>query len=419
MIKRVLVLSLLLVTLGSAQHVAIRAGNLIDPATGAVTKNQIILVKDGKIAEVGPRVQIPKAAEIVDLSTAWVMPGLIDAHAHLTYGQPPSPAGFALLPLYLNESSSLRALRGLRNAQDVLHAGFTSVKDIGNDANYAAIDVRRAIERGWFAGPTMLTTGKIIAAFGGQSAGVPPEQGPFWQFEYIDADTPDELRKAVRRNIYYGANAIKLVADNNAYYYTQEEIAAAVSEAHNAGVTITVHVLGGEAARNVILGGADAIEHGFDLSDELLKLMKEKGMVLVSTDFPEAHLNAMGFNPVADGKTLGARIIDRLKRAHKLGVKMAFGTDIVVDLPGKNRGEMAMDYLEVWTAAGIPPAEILKCMTANAAELFRMQKQRGAVAAGLAADIIATPENPLANVQALRKVFFVMKDGKVVKNAKL
>lgn len=178
-------------------------------------------------------------------------------------------------------------------------------------------------------------------------------------------------------------------------------------------------MLGGEAARNVILGGADAIEHGFELSDELLKLMKEKGTVLVGTDFPEDHLQAMGFNPVADGKTLGTRIIDRLKRAHKLGVKMAFGTDIVIDLPDKNRGEMAMDYLDVWTAAGIPPAEILKCMTSNAAELFRMQKQRGAIAADLAADIIATRENPLDNVQALRKVFFAMKDGKVVKYTKL
>jgi imidazolonepropionase-like amidohydrolase len=418
MLKRLLAISLFLVTSALAQHVAIRAGNLIDPATGAVAKNQIILVKDGKIAEVGPRVQIPKDASSIDLSTAWVMPGLMDAHVHLTYGQAPSSIGFGLVLPYLTESSSLRALRGMRNAQMVLEAGFTTVKDIGNDANYAAIDVRRAIERGWFPGPTMLTTGKIIAAFGGQSSGITPEQGPFWQFEYIDADTPDELRKAVRRNIYYGANAIKLVADNNAYYYTQEEIAAAVNEAHNAGVTITVHVVGGEAARNVILGGADAIEHGFDLSDELLKLMKEKGTVLVGTDFPDAHLNVMGFNPVAEGKTLGARIIDRLKRAHKLGVKMAFGTDIVIDLPDKNRGEMAMDYLDVWMAAGVPAAQILKCMTTNAADLFRIEKQRGAIAAGLAADIIATPENPIDNVQALRKLFFVMKEGKVVKHIK-
>ncbi len=415
MLARIVKLILLFSISAFAQEVAIRAGNLIDPATGTVAKNQLVLVKDGKIVEVGPRVQISQEAETVDLSNAWVMPGLMDAHVHLTFNISPSAASLGLAASYLTESSGLRALRGMQNAQLVLQAGFTTVKDIGNDANYAAIDVRRAIEKGWFSGPTMLTTGKIIAAFGGQSTGVTPEQGPFWQFEYIDADTPEEVRKAVRRNIYYGANAIKLVADNNAYYYSQDEIRAAVSEAHNAGITVTVHVLGGEAARNVILGGADAIEHGFNLSDELLKLMKEKGTVLVGTDFPEEHLKAMNFNPVIEGKTMGERIIDRLGRAHKVGVKIAFGTDVVVDLPNKNRAEMAMDYLEVWVAAGVPPAQILKCMTTNAAELFHIQKQRGAIAPGLAADLIATLENPLDNIQALRKVRFVMKDGKVIK----
>ena len=168
----------------------------------------------------------------------------------------------------------------------------------------------------------------------------------------------------------------------------------------------------------MILGGADSIEHGFDLSDELLQLMREKGTFLVGTDFPEEHLKAMGFNPAANGKTLGERIVDRLRRAHRTGVKMAFGTDVVMDIPGKDRGQAAMDYLTVWTAAGIPSATILKCMTTNVAELFHWQNVRGAIAPGQAADIIATAENPLENIQALRKVFFVMKDGNVVKQAK-
>jgi len=168
---------------------------------------------------------------------------------------------------------------------------------------------------GWFVGPTVLTTGKIIAPFGGQSQRVSPEQGPFWRFEYIDADTPDEIRKAVRQNIYYGAEAIKLVADNSSFYYTREEIAAAVAEAHAAGLPVSVHVIGGEAARNVILGGADSIEHGFLLSDELL----------------------------------------------------------------------------------------------------RIQKVRGTIAPGMAADIVAVPSNPLENLAALKQVSFVMKDGRVVK----
>jgi imidazolonepropionase-like amidohydrolase len=279
------------------------------------------------------------------------------------------------------------------------------------------VDIRRAIEQGWFTGPTMLTTGKIIAPFGGQSHGVPPEMGPFWRFEYQDADTPDEVRKAVRQNIYYGANAIKLVADNSPFYYSEEEIRAAVSEAHKAGITVGVHVMGGQAARNVIMGGADSVEHGFDLSDELLQLMKEKGTVLVGTDFPLEHLKAMGTagGIIPSPEITAKAILDRLRRAHKLGVKMAFGSDTVVEMPGKTRADMMLDYLAVWTEAGVTPKDILKCMTTNVAELFRWKGQRGAIASGEAADIIAMPANPLENIQALRKVQFVMKDGKVIK----
>jgi imidazolonepropionase-like amidohydrolase len=412
---RVVGVFLLAVAPAAAQTTAIRAGNLIDPATGKVTRNQIILVRDGKIAEVGAQVTIPAGARVLDLSNSWVMPGLMDAHTHLTAGPAPGTPAPVVVP-YLSESSGLRVLRGARHARELLEAGFTAAKDVGNDAEYAAVDLRRAIERGWTAGPTMLTTGKIIAPYGGQSTGVPPEQGPFWKHEYLDADTPDEVRRAVRRNIYYGANAIKLVADNNPYFYSLAEIKGAVEETHAAGLTIAIHAYGGRAARNVIEGGADSIEHGFDLSDELLSLMKERGTVLVGTDFPEEHLNMMGFNPVENGRTLSQRIIDRLRRAHRLGVTMAFGTDVFLDLPNKTRADMMFDYLSVWTAAGVPAADILKAMTTNAAELFRWQGKRGAIAAGQAADIIAMPESPLANIQALRKVHFVMKDGNLVKS---
>lgn len=398
-----------------AQTVAIRAGHLIDPATGTVADNQVILIKDGKIAEVGPHVSIPGGAEVMDLSRSWVMPGLMDAHTHLTVGPP--PGGLSIIDPYLSESTGLRTLRGARNARNVLEAGFTAVKDVGNDAEWAAVDVRRAVERGWFPGPTMLTTGKIIAPFGGQSSNVPPEQGPFWRHEYIDADTPAEVRKAVRRNIYYGANAIKLVADNNPYFFSVAELRAAVEETHAAGLRIAVHVYGGQAADHVIEAQPESIEHGFDLTDEQLRKMKEKGIVLVGTDFPEAQLEMMKFNPVKDGKKLSERIADRLRRAYKVGTRMAFGTDVFLELPDRSRADLMLDYLEVWTAAGVPPPEILKAMTTNAAELFGWTGQRGAIATGQAADIIATPESPLANIQALRKVSFVMKDGVVVKRA--
>jgi imidazolonepropionase-like amidohydrolase len=271
--KLVLALCLLLALPAWAQTVAIRAGNLIDPATGAVAKNQIILVKEKKIVEVGAKVTIPKESAVIDLSNEWVMPGVMDAHTHVTQ----SVKYFRELDHnYLVEPTGLRALRGLYESQILLHAGITTVRDVGNDANFAAVDLRKAIDAGWFVGPTVQTAGKIIAPYGGQSRGIPQEMGPFWRFEYYDADNPEEIRKAVRENIFYGADLIKLVADNSDYHYSLEEIRAAVDEAHHAGRPVAVHVLGGEAADNVIAGGVDSIEHGFFLTDDQLRRMKKR-----------------------------------------------------------------------------------------------------------------------------------------------
>jgi imidazolonepropionase-like amidohydrolase len=403
----------LLATPAWAQTVAIRAGNLIDPSNSSVAKNQIILVKDGKITAVGAGVAIPKDAQVVDLSGEWVMPGIMDAHTHVTLIE--RGHGIPLSEDYLEKGKGTRALEGLRISQSLLNAGITTVRDVGNEGNYASVDLRNAINKGWFAGPTILTAGKIIAPFGGQSKNTPPDIGPFWRFEYIDADGPDEIRHAIRENIFYGADLIKLVADNGPYHYSEEEIRAAAFETHHANRALAVHVLGGEAARNVILGGADSIEHGWDLDDELLRLMKEHGTYLAGTDFPAAHLEAAEYK---NATKRGADILDRLSRAHKIGVKMAFSTDAVFDLPGKTRADMTWDYIGVWRAAGVPPADILKAMTTNCAELFRIQKERGAIATGLYADIVAMPENPLENAESIRKINFVMKNGAVIRSPK-
>jgi imidazolonepropionase-like amidohydrolase len=409
--------SILLLLAGTlqAQVVAIRAGTVIDPARGGSVKDQIILVEHGKILRMGGGVTIPAGADIVDLSHEWLTPGLIDAHTHMTLTEIAGDAPFE--SFYLNQSSTLRGLRGLHNAMQVLQGGFTTLRDVGNSAEWAMSDVRRAIDSGWFVGPTIIDSGKIIAPYGGQSRDIPPRQGPFWQFEYIDADGAAEIRKAVRTNIYYGAGVIKLVADNNPYHYSVDEFRAAVEEAHRAGIPVAVHVYAGDALDNAIEAGVDSIEHGFDLTDAQLKRMKVKGIFLVGTDFPRAHLDIVGTSGgiLPEPAVLAPKIIDRLTRAHRIGVRMAFGSDTVIDMPGRTRADLMLDYLAVWRAAGVPPADILRAMTTNAAELLRIDKVRGSLGEGLSADFVAMPANPLDDIENLRKINFVMKDGKIVR----
>ena len=393
---------------------ALHAGAVIDPARGTVERDRVVLIENGHIKSIGPAAP-PGGATDIDLSHEWLMTGLIDAHTHLTLTEVTGNAAFE--SFYLSESTGYRAMRGLHNAAQVLAAGFTTVRDVGNAADYAMEDVRRAIEQGWFPGPTIIHSGKIIAPYGGQSHGIPPEQGAFWQYEYLDADGPAEIRKAVRQNLYHGAGVIKLVLDNNPYHYSVEELRAAVDEAHHAGVPISVHVFGGEAADNAIEAGVDSLEHGFFLTDEQLKRLRDKGIRLVSTDFPRAHLDVIGTSGgiLPPPEELAPRIIDRLRRAHRLGVRLVFGTDTVMEVPGRTRPDLMFDYLAVWREAGIPAEQLLKAMTIEAAQLLRIDGQRGTLAVGAAADLIAMPADPLKDTEALRRVDFVMKDGRIVR----
>jgi imidazolonepropionase-like amidohydrolase len=409
-------ISLLLSGSAFSQTIAVRAGHLIDPARGTVKANQIILVENGKITAIGPDLKIPAGAQNIDLTNEWVMPGLVDAHTHITMNVPPAAPGESYWENYLlRESTAFRTARGLHNAELLLNAGFTALRDVGNNGDYADTAVRQAIEKGWFVGPTVIGSGKIIGPFGGQSHGYSPEQGHFWQFEYIDADTPDEIRKAVRQNIYYGAKVIKLVADNSSFHYSEADIRAAVDEAHRAGLAVAVHVTGDDATRAVVLGGADSVEHGYYLTPDVLQLMKEKGTYLVGTDFPLEHMLAFGSIADMDPHKAAESIIRRLSDAQKIGVKMAFGSDVVAELPGENRADMCFDFLRVWKKAGVPNTDILRDWTLSGFDLLRLSNERGPIAPGKAADMIAIPGNPLDDIELLRQVNFVMKDGKVIR----
>lgn len=327
-------------------------------------------------------------------------------------------AGLLLLAgVSFGESTAYRALRGIHNAVVLLNAGFTTIRDVGNSGDYTMSDVRRAIDKGWFAGPTVIDSGKIIAPFGGQSHDIPSEQGAIWKYDYIDADGVAEIRNAVRKNIYYGAGVIKLVLDNSPYHYSVEELRAAVDEAHRAGLPVAVHVYGGEPADNAIEAGVDSIEHGFELTDVQLKKMKDKGIFLVGTDFPRAHLDIVGTagGVLPDPAVLAPKIIDRLKRAHRIGVHLAFGSDTVMEIAGRTRADLMFDYLAVWRAAGVSAADILKSMTSEPAQLLRVGNMRGRMSVGLVADLIAMPQDPIGDIENLRRVDFVMKNGRIVR----
>ncbi|MEO6722607.1 MAG: amidohydrolase family protein [Ferruginibacter sp.] len=395
-----------------AQNTVIKAGHFFDARSGKMVDNQTIIIQNGKIKEVGTNLKINKTDTVIDLSNSWVLPGLMDCHVHITSNLSYRKRNWN--DVDVTESNALRAIRGSVVARQFLDNGFTTIKEIGNDANYATADIIKAIKNGWIQGPTIIYAGKIIAPYGGQSWEINPEHEHFWDWEYIDADTHEEIIKAIRKNVYYGATVIKMVSGDNGIY-DAEDIKVAVTEAKKFGLKVTVHVkMGGQEATNVILGGAAAIEHGFGLDNTQLQLMKDKGTFLVGTDFSFDNWYAYGFDSTK-AKSWVNIDIDRLKRAYAIGTKMAFGTDIVIDLPGLNRVQSNLKILENWKLAGIPPSYILQCMTTNAAELLGVENSRGVLEKSYYADIIALKNNPLDDIDAIKTVQFVMKEGKVIR----
>jgi imidazolonepropionase-like amidohydrolase len=381
---------------------AIKAGKLVDPEKGTTEINQIILVRGKTIEAVGPQVQIPPDAKIIDLSKSTVLPGLFDAHTHLCMTLKKDRDGQSYFFTTLLDPTPYRAIEGVA-------AGFTTVRDVGNAGNYADTALRLAIERGLVPGPTMLNAGRIIAPFGGQFH-LQPEKQDLATPEYFFADTRDEMLKAIRENIHFGATVIKIVVDDQKYIYSADDIRFMVEEAHRDGLKLAAHCWTEAGARNAAEAGVDSIEHGEMMTNEDLQLAKKNHVVLVGTDFTEIAARAGGF------PDLHHVFVDRLKRAYQIGVTMAFGTDAFVSLPGETRGTQAAEYVDSWVEAGVPAKDTLQAMTINAARLLGVDRDRGAIRAGLAADIIATPENPLDDIQAVRKVSFVMKNGSVFKN---
>ena len=392
---------------------AIRAGMLIDPETGSAARNQVILVQNGRILEVGTEVRIPVDARVIDLSAHTVLPGLFDAHTHLCLAVNLARDAGSYFFTTLSDPDSFRAIQGVVNARAMLDAGFTTVRDVGNEGNFACSSVRVAIDRGMIDGPTMFNAGRIIAPYGGQFH-LQPDKPGLGQPEYFFADTRDELRKAVRENIHFGARVIKIVVDDQRYIYSVDDIRFVVDEAAAAGLKVAAHVWTAAGAHNAVAAGVATLEHLNGVTDEDLDVAKRNGIVAVFTPFPEAALRQM--RGADEARTEYAQEIDRLRSARRRGVTVAFGTDAITELPAMTRGTTAIQWIDSYTAAGFTPAQLLASMTTIAARALGIEKERGAIRPQMAADLVATAGNPLDDIAALKRVEFVMKDGRVVKH---
>jgi imidazolonepropionase-like amidohydrolase len=403
---------------GPQKLTALRAGRLVDPETGAAAANQIILVEGERIKEIGANVTIPAGAEVIDLSRLTLVPGFVDTHTHLAMTYKEVPENNIYYYTYVADSTPLRAIQAASSAMQLLSSGFTVACDTGNNGNYADTALRQAIEQGWIPGPTIIPSGLIISTTGGQFTPTPEMyKGHNIVYpEYLEANSRDEIVKAVRENLLFGAKAIKICLDCKPWGYSVDDIKLFIAEAAKGGAKVHAHVQTREGAQRAIDAGLHVIVHGQQISPEQHAQMAQKSIYLASTDTPFTS-----YHGSAQGQK---RAADQLKSAWEKGVPVTFSTDMdywsenFKNDKGEwmNRGELTINFLLTWKAAGIPAKDTLKALTTNgykAADVYK--DQRGPIKVGYFADIVAIEGDPLTDIDAVRRVQFVMKNGEVFK----
>ena len=406
-----------------AETVFVQAGRLLaDPATGKVETAKTLVLENGKVSRIVDGYVAEPGGKVVDLKDSFVLPGLIDSHVHLTGQQGPTSRLDEV-----TQSSADQAMVGAGYARKTLMAGFTTVADLGAE-NQAIFALRDGIRRGDVIGPRIIAAGSAVSVHGGHG----DVNGFSDEVMHVLRPTSvcsgaDDCRRAVREQVWHGADIIKITATGGvlsntaaglAQQFSDDELKAIVDAAHRMGRKVTAHAHGVDGINSFLRAGGDSIEHGTYLDADSVALFKKNGAYLVPTlmagDF--VYRIASGPNnfltPAQTAKALeaGPKMLAMARRAHEGGVRIAFGTDTGVSAHGDNAGEFAL-----LVKAGLTPLEAIQTATVNAADHFSLSAEIGSLAPGKAADLIAVKGDPLADVTVLQHVTSVIKGGVVYK----
>jgi len=409
----------------AAQVTAIKAGRLVDPDSGTVLTDQVILVRDNKIESVGKGLAIPAGAKVIDLSSKTVLPGFIDCHTHVADGKSVGADPFNVL----KKTASQIVLESVVNARVTLLSGFTTVRDVGTYRALNDIALRDAIARGDIIGPRMYVAGAYITITGGAGAmtGQAPDIQLPWDLHYGEANSPWEVRQKVRLLAHNGVDNIKVLSTGavlthgsspQSVEFTPEELQAAVEEARNFGLRVEAHAHNPQGIKNAIRAGAASIEHATLIDDEGIELAKKNGTYLDMDIYDEECIQEDGrkgnmpLDFLEHDREMGEKHRQNFRKAVQAGVKMSFGTDLGVCPYGTSPKQFAF-----MVKYGMTPMQAIQSATTNAADLLGHSKELGSIKPGKYADIVAVSGDPLADIRVLENVEFIMKDGKVYKEA--
>jgi imidazolonepropionase-like amidohydrolase len=408
------------------QRIAVRAARMLDVRSGNVVTNAVVLIENGRIQSAASGTAIPPGVEVLDLGGAMLLPGLTDSHTHLLQNYDKRIGGDDpnMILTVTQLGTTRRALLGASQAREMLEAGFTAVRDLGNSGWNGDVALRDAIRSGWVVGPRLFASTRALSAAGGQFGNVSAEMQKILEQEYVVVSGVEEARRAVRQAFYDGADLIKVIVNTGPRVVALEELKVIVEEAHRVNRKVAAHAIGDAATRIAAEAGVDSIEHAYTIPDDALRMMAAKKIFLVPTDFPAEFYLPPGLSTAAEreaalknikGFTSGSR--ERIARAVRLGVRISAGSDSYYAEPGQTRGQTSKLMFRAYAESGMLPLEIIRAATINNAELFAGERALfGSIEAGKFADLIAVAGDPLKEITELERVRFVMKGGTVVKD---